>query len=175
MALLRRSPYALFPAEALTDGALPRLKALYDALYLVKYSPFNPQFTLEFFRLARDERLLEIHTLQREGRLDGVIGTFARDGVVTAPLFGYDTALPARLGLYRLLTAVGSERAAAREQTVHLSAGVGPFKRIRGGEPTLEYSALYDRHLPAARRRPWTALKWLLDTLAVPLIRRGGY
>ena len=84
---------------------------------------------------------------------------------ITAPLFGYDTALPQRLGLYRLLSTLTSLEALAQGRVVHFSAGVGPFKRLRGGQAAIEYNAVYTRHLPAGWRRPWRFLQVLMDRL----------
>jgi hypothetical protein len=98
-----------------------------------------------------------------------------RNGVMTQPFFGYDTRLPQELGLYRLLSLKTLLEGEERGLLVHASAGVGPFKRLRGGVATIEYNAVYDRHLQAARRLPWTLLKLLADGVAVPLFRRYGF
>jgi hypothetical protein len=58
---------------------------------------------------------------------------------------------------------------------VHFSAGVGDFKRARGGVNAIEYNAVYDAHLPPARRRPWALLQALMDHAAVPIIRKHGF
>lgn len=56
-----------------------------------------------------------------------------------------------------------------------MSAGVGEFKRLRGGIPVMEYNAVYDAHLPATRRRPWSLLKGIMDRVAVPIIKKYGF
>ena len=104
-----------------------------------------------------------------------MVGYFVRNGVMTQPFFGYDTRLPQELALYRLLSLKTLLEGEERGLLVHASAGVGPFKRLRGGVATIEYNAVYDRHLPAARRLPWTLLKVLADKVAVPLFRHYGF
>lgn len=173
--LLGRTPYQVLTAADLTPGDAERLVSLYADLYLRKYSPYNPQFTPAFIRLALAERLLTFKALARAGRIDAVLGYVTRGGYLTAPLFGYDTALPKALGLYRMLTALTSADALAAGRVVHFSAGVGPFKRLRGGQPAIEYNAVYTAHLPAGRRRPWRFLQVLLDRLAIPIIQRYGF
>jgi hypothetical protein len=170
-----KTPYGFVSINVLNDRHVDRLIDLYNALYLHKYSYYNPQFTPAFVRLALANKLLTIKILCLNGRFDGVMGYFARNGVSTAPFFGYDTSLPKELGLYRLLTAQMSLDAIEAETLVHLSAGVGPFKRLRGGLPTIEYNLVYDRHLPAYRRRPWALLQSLMDKIAVPVIQKYGF
>ena len=57
----------------------------------------------------------------------------------------------------------------------HASSGVGRFKKLRGGIGTEEYNLLFMRHLPPARQRAWRLIQWILDTVAVPVIQKGGY
>ena len=170
--LYQRTPYTVIPRADLPPEAVSRVVELYNALYLRKYSYYNPQFTEAFVRLALDHKLLTIKAFQREGRIDAVLGYFERQGVITPPLFGYDTDLPQALGLYRLLSVRTSLDAIENNWLVHFSAGVGRFKRLRGGVPAVEYNAVYDAHLPPARRRPWSLLKWLLDRIAIPIIQK---
>lgn len=170
--LYQRSPYTVINGADLPPDAWPRVVELYNALYLQKYSYYNPQFTAAFVRLALEHNLLTIKAFQREGRLDAVLGYFERHGVITPPLFGYDTSLPQKLGLYRLLSMRTSLDAIENNWLVHFSAGVGRFKRLRGGVSAIEYNAVHDAHLPPARRRPWTLLKGLLDGVAIPIIQK---
>jgi hypothetical protein len=41
--------------------------------------------------LALERQLLTLWALVREGCIDGVVGYFVRNGVMTQPFFGYDT------------------------------------------------------------------------------------
>jgi len=104
-----------------------------------------------------------------------VLGYVARRGFITAPLFGYDMQLPKKAGLYRQLSTLIALEAQARGDVLHLSAGVGPFKRIRGGLPAIEYNAVYHAHLPAWRRRPWVLMQAVADRLAIPVIQKYGF
>lgn len=171
----RRSKYELIDASQITDADLPRLKELYDLLYLEKYSHFNPQFTEAFIRLARDCETLHLKALRCDGRIDAVMGYFIRNGAMTAPLFGYDTRLPKQAALYRLLTVHLIRDALERGLIVHASAGVGPFKKLRGGVPVIEYNAVYDRHLPPSRQHAWSMLKVISDNIAIPIFQKYGF
>jgi hypothetical protein len=173
--LFKRTLYQVVDGDALGPDSAERLLQLYGDLYLDKYSRYNPQFTVDFIRLALAERLLHVKVLARDGRIDAVLGYVARRGYITAPLFGYDLGLPKDAALYRQLSTLISLEGLARGAVVHVSAGVGPFKRLRGGLPALEYSAVYDAHLPAWRRRPWALLQIIADRLAVPIFQKYGF
>jgi hypothetical protein len=171
--LLATTPYEVVRHDALGERDYERMAELYRLLYVAKYSRHNPIFSAEYLRLCHRERIMELFALRSPaGRLDGVLGLFALDGTVTAPIVGYDTGVDPRAGLYRLLMALVFARAQEREQVVNLSSGAAEFKRLRGGRPVIEYSAVYDRHLPPARRLAMRALRGMLDGVAVPLIRR---
>jgi len=160
--------------KALTDGELDRCRELYNRLYLEKYSYYNPQFTEAFLRLARDEGVLHLRALRRDGRIDGVMGFFVRNGLMTQPLFGYDTELPMDEGLYRLLTLITLQEGQARNLLVHASGGVGKFKKLRGGKSVIEYNAVYDRHLPVHRRLPWSILQ-RISAAAIPVFQKNDF
>lgn len=167
--LMRRTPYRLV-APAPADA--PRIEELYRLLYLDKYSTLNPRFTVRFFERAIRDGWLVVRGFEAHGRLDAVLGYFVRDGTMTQPLFGYDTALPLGCGLYRLLSTQKLLDGMTRGLLVHASAGAGGFKRRRGGAMTPEYLVVFDRHLPPADRLPWALLGALGRGVGIPLLRR---
>lgn len=150
-----------------------RISELYELLYLRKYSYHNPQFTSRFIHVARDSGVLELFGLRDEqGQLEAVVGTIEVNGVLTAPVVGYDTSLPQGRGLYRMLMAHVLQLAAERKQLLNLSAGAGSFKRLRGGIPELEYSAVYISHLPLRQQLAWRTLATLLQRIGAPVLQR---
>ncbi len=170
--LLARSPWHEVPVS---PSDAPRVADLYRLLYLDRYSRFNPAFTARFFADAIAGRWLRVHAFAHEatpGRLDAVLGCYVRDGRLTCPLFGYDTALPREAGLYRLLSARKLQIARDAGLAVHASAGAGGFKASRGGIATPEFLAVFDAHLPPARRLPWAAIATAGRAIALPLLRR---
>jgi hypothetical protein len=174
--LLKRTPYKVVPVEGeLSDAEIERVVDLYNLLYLEKYSRHNPQFTPRWVRLMMSERLMHFALLVRDGRIDGVYGYFARNGVMAQPFLGYDTTLPQETGLYRLLSAMILLEAGRTGNLCHASSGVGKFKKLRGGIGAEEYNLVYLRHLPPARQRAWALIQWVLDKVAVPIIQKGGY
>lgn len=171
---LRHAPYVWSTADRLQADEIPRLKALYDQLYLDKYSQLNPRFTLAFFEQALRENWFEIQVLRQldSGRIDAVIGFFVRDGVMTTPLVGYDRGLPETVGLYRLLSLRLLEIAEARHWVFNLSSGAAAFKRHRGATACMEYNLVYSRHLPLRQRLLWQGLARLTHRVVEPLMQK---
>lgn len=171
--LLQRTDYRFIPATALSRPDYARLEQLYNLLYLDKYCRLNPHFSADWLYRGTQDGWLELEALcTPEGRMDGVLGCFGNTGILTAPIVGYDTALPQSLGLYRLLTRRCLQKAITRRCVLNFSAGAAHFKRLRGGLPEIEYSMVYVAHLPAARQRVWRWLGRLLHAIGVPLMQR---
>ena len=171
--LLKRSPYEVVPGSALTDADYERIEHLYNRLYLDKYCRLNPHYSAQWMRRGQRDGWLELHALRTaDGRIDGALGWFADAGVISAPIVGYDTALPQRVGLYRQLTRLCLQAAVERRQVLNFSAGAAEFKRLRGGQPQIEYSLIHVAHLPWPRRLVWALLAGLLKGIAVPLMHR---
>ena len=114
----------------------PRIKELYDLLYIKKYSPINPQFTTAYIENAHRQKLIRMRGLRDgEGVLQGVVGCFVRGGVMTVPIVGYNTALPQRTGLYRMLMSMVLQEAAERSMLLHLSSGAPTSNVSAAGSP----------------------------------------
>ncbi|WP_243767085.1 GNAT family N-acetyltransferase [Paenibacillus agricola] len=175
--LLEKNGYSVVSPDELARSDTPRLVKLYNALYLDKYSRCNPWFNESFMELALRERLLEIYALRHNetGRIDAVLGYYSRDGVMTTPIFGYNTELPQSLGLYRMLSAVLIRLALHNGHLLHESSGAAQFKRNRGATSAIEYTAVYDRHLPAYRRWGWSLLETVLNRIGVPLMKKHKF
>jgi hypothetical protein len=172
--VLKKTGYEIVNGAEFSDDELQRAVELYNLLYLQKYSYYNPQFTFEFLKLARDHGALHLYGLKKDGRLNGVMGFFVRNGAMTQPLFGYDTSLPQEEGLYRLLTLATLQEGVKRGLLVHASGGVGKFKKVRGGESVTEYNAVYARHLPLRRQLPWKLIGKISD-IAIPYFKRMDF
>ena len=172
--VLKKTGFEVVNGEGLSDDDLHRAVHLYELLYLRKYSYYNPQFTFEFLKFARDQKTLYMRGLKKDGQLNGIMGFFVRNGAMTQPLFGYDTALPQEEGLYRLLTLITLEEGVRRGLLVHASGGVGRFKKARGGESVTEYNAVYTGHLPKRRQSPWKLIS-RLSKFAIPYFKKMDF
>ncbi len=159
--------------DQLTAADFPRLAQLYHQLYVEKYSACNPQFSAAWLQHLWQQELMEFTALADDkGTLVGVEGACLLNGVLTSPIIGYDTALPRELGLYRRLAVLPIKAARERHLPLNLSAGVGHYKGLRGGEPVMEYMAVYDQHLPARRRWPWAVIEAISTYGMAPLVKR---
>ena len=107
-----------------------------------------------------------------DGHLDGIIGYVKRNGAITFPLVGYDTSLPQNIGLYRMLSALMLKHAHENDLLLHMSSGASHFKRLRGGKPHIEYSAIFTKHLPLYRRLPWHIIRAIMVYIGVPIVRK---
>ena len=163
LSLLYSGRYEIVGNGDLGEDDVSRLTELYRALYLRKHSFFNPQLNDNFFRLTLKGRIFSFKALRRDGRIDGFVCYYRKDRVVTGAFIGYDTGLPAKAGLLRQAFALLMAEAAASGHLLHLSAGVGAFKMLRGAAPAIEYDAVYDRHLPGERRLAWRCLRSCLE------------
>ncbi len=168
----RRSSYEL--VQQLSEAELTRAAELYESLYIRKYSVFNPRFRVAFLRLLQQSEAMQFRGFRSpEGRLDAFLVFNVRQRsfgpVMSQPLFGYDTSLPKELSLYRLLSTQTYLEGLAHGRLVHLSAGVGEFKRNRGATPILEYNCVHHAHLPLRRRLPWRLLEQVLNRVASPI------
>ena len=170
--LLAKHGYEVIDHMHLTQEDISRILQLYNALYLEKYSYYNPQFTERFLKLVLDEKILELYALKKDGQIDAVLGFFCRSGVMTTPLFGYDTSAPQQLGLYRMLSSVLLNIAENNGLLLHESSGAAEFKRNRGAVSAIEYSAVYDKHLSWWRQICWSLLGAILNGIGVPLLKK---
>jgi hypothetical protein len=166
--LFEASGYGVVPLTAADACSAERLQRLYTQLYVGKYSRLNPRYTVAWFRAAIAGGSLRFLTLRRDGRTDGVAGILRLGGVLTTPIFGYDTSLPQSLGLYRMLSAATLDLADRQGVVDHASSGVGDFKRVRGYRPTLEWTAVFARHLGPLRRQAWSLLEGWAKSVSLP-------
>lgn len=170
---LGRTPLRRVRDGDITENDYARIARLYELLYMEKYSRFNPHYGAEFMRCWHRAGLLEFHGFRdASGILQCVVGLFRQGTTFTSPIVGYDTSLPRQLGLYRLLTACAYEVTLEKGCRLNFSAGAARFKRLRGGLPAMEYSAVYAQHLPRNTRNAISALSMLTRRVGAPLLSR---
>jgi hypothetical protein len=172
--LLDRADVEIVGPEALTLADTAALRRCFRMVFMEKHSGLNPDFSDAYFNLCIEQRYLDLYALRHSGQLMGVVGLLERHGWMTTPLIGYDTAQPAALGLYRRLMALLLDKAREAHVQLHYSSGAGQFKLARGGAPTMEYTALYVRHLSWHQRQAAQIFASLLQRYAEPILRRFG-
>jgi len=155
--LWEKTGYQLVPGEQV-EGCAPRLAELYRALNCEKHST-NPMVFAELFERALRDGTLTIRVARKDGRIDGFYGFTAHDGVLFVPVIGYDMSLSKKVGLYRMLMYQALRDALERCLTIENGAGADEFKSLRGDLPVPKYGAIQVSHLPAYRRKAWSALQ----------------
>lgn len=154
-------------------GYVSQIRELYNQLYIQKYSQHNPRFTELFFEKAFSNQLFRFEGYRNdEGLLKSVVGLFELNGTITSPIVGYDTSESLKKGLYIQAIDLIFRRMHQTNQVLNLSSGAASFKRLRGGQGHLEYSAIYFNHLPAARQQMWKTLLFLLNKIGIPLLEK---
>jgi hypothetical protein len=146
---------------------------LYNLLYLEKYSKLNPQFTLTYFTESYALGLIHFQGYKdNSGKLLCFSGLFIPENTITSPLVGYDTSAPQEDALYiHAIHLIQNYRFNANK-ILNLSSGAPLFKRLRGGIPAIEYSAVYVTHLPLFRRSIFMVLKFFSNRIGVPLLKK---
>lgn len=152
---------------------LPEALRLYNLLYLEKYSRHNPQFTLAYFeQMHAHETICFQGYTDEHSQLRAFAGLFTIGGTITSPLVGYDTAAPASEALYIHAMRLVFDYKYRTGKLLNLSSGAAGFKRLRGGSPAVEYSAVYVAHLQPHRRRVFKLLAFLTNRIGVPLLEK---
>lgn len=171
--ILEKSEYNVIDGSSLVDSDFDRIEELYNALYLKKYTELNPHYKSSWLKAGQEHGWLNYLVLKnKHGRIDGVIGFFQNNDVITAPIVGYDTSIPKQIGLYRMLTYLCIVEAIKHKKILNLGSGASEFKRLRGGTPEIEYSMVYTNHLSWGKRIAWIILGKLLHLIAVPIMKK---
>ena len=170
---LMKGKYKLVMHEQITKEDYPVILELYNKLYLEKYSQHNPQYSEKLIEYWHKNQLLTMFGLRDQaGVLQGIIGIFESEKVITAPLVGYNTHLTSENALYRILIYLILDYSEKSGLCLNLSSGASGFKLLRGGQPFIEYSAIYINHLPLYRRILWKTIRVVLNWLFVPILKR---
>lgn len=173
MKLLQRRDLSFAGNGDIGEADYPRIERLYAMLYLDKYSRCNPDYHARMLRDWHRHGLLEFEGFRDgNGELQCIAGMFGTDRALTTPIVGYDTSQPRKLALYRTLTACSFRNALRSGRHLNLSAGAAGFKRLRGGRPVIEYSAVLDAHRPLRTRATLSVLSSLTRRIGIPLMQR---
>lgn len=172
--LLSCNRFVFVKPELDDDDAFSEAQRLYNCLYLDKYSINNVQFTSLYLKRLVEQRLLHLQLLKDtlNQRYVGVVGMIGENGVITAPIVGYDTTYPQSDALYRRIIAYALLYAHQHAYILNLSSGAPLFKTLRGADSHLEYMFMYTRHLPLRQRLIWKILSFIANHFYAPLLQR---
>ena len=170
---LRRAPFQRVNNADFKDQDYARCKELYALLYLGKYTPLNPQYTAAYIREMHRRHLIQLEGLRDQfGVLVAVTGLFVNGNTLTQPIVGYDTSRPLKEGLYRMVMAMAQDHAIENELYFNMSAGAAEFKRLRGAVAAIEFTAIYEKHLPKTQRTASAVVEQVLSRVGIPLLQR---
>jgi hypothetical protein len=159
--------------RALRDVDAAHVQRLYWMLYGGKHSRLNPEFTASWLAHGMATGLLEGEGVLLHGRLVAAYLSYAVNGVMTNPVFGYDTSLPQSLGLYRRLGVLALQAARRKGHILHASSGAPAFKATRGGVPAIEYHAVQLRGVRGTQRVAWESMIRIAQVVGPTLLRRA--
>lgn len=173
--LLANKDIEVITPDQIQASDLPQLRQLFRQLFIEKHSRLNPDFTPAFFELCHENGFLDLYALRMENRLVGVLGIYqdASNNWITTPLIGYDNQLPQSAGIYRRLMALLLQQAKYRQTKLHYSSGASQFKLARGGVASLEYTAIYSRHLSSSQITCNRLFSYAMQNLAPRILKRA--
>jgi hypothetical protein len=119
-----------------------------------------------------EQNLLQVKVLKKNDVIDGVVGYFSRNNVLTSPFFGYNQSKSQHSDLYRLLSTILLLEAKEKGMILHQGAGASFYKKLRRAESYIEYMAVYMDHLPLKRRIPWHLVKQMMNRFAIPFMKK---
>ncbi|MEZ4299805.1 MAG: GNAT family N-acetyltransferase [Polyangiaceae bacterium] len=158
LALLRDTPLRVEEPHALSDTEAARLAALYDQLYLGKYSERSPRLSPAWLRLAVESALFRCVVVRDKDQILGFSLQMIDGEQLISSYIGYDTSAPREAGVYRLLMLSGWLEARRLGLVFNMSGGggeegVSTFKRQRGAVLVPQPGAVYCAHLGWPRSR----------------------
>lgn len=153
----------------LDDHIIASFILCYKSLYHEKYSKFNPNFTVNWLKAYAECQNTGFIWIQSEEKIIGIIGYYYIDGVLTTPLFGYDTKfiIKNNYSLYRALSVLIHCECKKLGLIENRSGGCADFKKQRGAKSVLEYSMVKTNHIPLnscenfIKKLSWGYLSWL--------------
>lgn len=155
----------------LSDPTAMRIHELFHGLYLHRHSPFNPGYTLDFFRMAAQTGFWETWTLQdARNQIHSTTSIRRAGNTMTNPCNGYDLSASKEEGLYTAIRLKTIRQAEQDGCELHMSSASLEHKRLRGGEPYLEYFLACYQHLPLGARLFWRGFSQLCERLFVPMV-----
>lgn len=173
--LLDNASNAIVEHDKINNHDYQTIVDLYAKLYK-GYSNCSPVITEKFVRLCHEHRFLNMQGIRnREEKLIGILGSYNRNGVLATPLVGYDTDLPIKNGLFRMVTALAMKSAQNTDAVFNISSGVSEFKRLRGAVKFIEYNAIFHNHLSGVRKLPWNSLQFLMTHIGIPLLNKFNF
>lgn len=145
---------------------------LYESLSIDDHSAYNPRINKQFLQLMLENSKLRFFALEKEGKIDGVMGYVEQDNILMCPFFGYDKRHPDRNRVYRLMSTFLLLEAKSKKCLFHQSSGASFYKKIRRASGFQEYLAVFTKHLPKKQRSIWSLLAKMINSSAQSIMKK---
>lgn len=147
-----------------------QLRGFYRSVYVNKYSHLSADYSEKWFEsLAIYCDSFKLLAVKQNGELSGFISYFETEDMIYSGLVGHDDH-DGEKGIYRACIRQLVFLAQAGAKPLHLSSGVGEFKRRRGARAAMEYDHVLVEHLSPWRRLGWRLLGKLFNTLGAKVM-----
>lgn len=149
--------------DFICDKDIGVFRQLYKMLYHQKYSKYNPDYTELWIRSFINSNNTCLLWLTYNNEIVGVVGYYIVDGVLTTPLFGYNTDLKYNLNfsLYSALSYLVYFEANRMNLIEHRSGGCNDFKKQRGATGQLEYIMVKYDNISFLKKIQWMYLYFI--------------
>lgn len=172
--LKEKTSYIRKDSNEITEKDHETLKKLYEYLYIDKYSTMNPKFNSKFIDLTIKNPLFTYGVLSKNDEIHAVFGYIKRDKTITTPIFGYDTKIDQKEGLYRLAVLETIQDSIKNDYILNMSSGVSKYKIGRGAQATSEFNMIYCDHLKKKQQIPWKIFEKLTNYAILPVMKKYG-
>lgn len=140
----------IFRADENSD--FNRIVALYNELYLIKYSPHNIQFSAKYLQSMVKNNFIDCYYFKNKNdKIVGVVAFKQTQNAISIPIIGYDLQEQKKYPIYRSIQAFATKYVKEGYFFNH-SSGASDFKRSRYSYPEIEYLFVYPHHLPCLKR-----------------------
>lgn len=129
-----------------------RMIALYNELYLIKYTNHNMQYSAKYLQSMVKNNFLDCYYFQNnENKIVGVVAFKQTQSTITVPIIGYDLKEQEKYPIYRSIQAFITKHIKDGYFFNH-SSGASDFKRSRYAYAEIEYLFVYTQHLSLFKR-----------------------
>ncbi len=142
LSLLKKSGLKAQVHQQITRETADLICLQYQQIYIEKHSPFNANYTPDFFYAMTQCGAFQCLTLcDSQDKVLAFAMLYACEATLSVPALGYETKSEIS-SLYRMLFASIWLHTQNSGKSLNYSSGAGDFKRKRGGIPELEYTLI---------------------------------
>ncbi len=163
--IIEKHNFKLLQSHEIQEHHYPRILALYEMLYVDKYTKYSPRYTIEFIKNVHQSKAVEFIALEREGVIEGFLSHFILNKSMVSCLFGYDVTVPHALDIYKLLSRLTLEESEKQNLVFNDGSGGDYSKLMRGEKQSPEYMGVYSKHLSLPRRLLWDSVAFFYKKL----------